>query len=310
MEGKTWEFIVEVESPILLDDLETTVQEGEGLHFPLSRAYEGNLVNAHWNAFVKDMARRKKEDLKIALAAMEQDDRTAFDRSMVHIAGISSMYRLNDASISDGRNLILIAGMTDFKDYIGTTQHALKDEAFREMLMKAGIADFNDPNHYFSNPLATCSNIVTLDGKIPIGMRSETVAIYPGVPHIIGGYVKVNGDNKPDFSVKDVDIFENMRKELKQEIGLGEKDIVGVDFLGIVRNRITRGPEALYNVRINITAEELHECWNTKSRDKYEHRNITYHSKKELPRFLEENRDKMVPSGEATLTIFLEHSKD
>ncbi len=303
MNNKTYELIVEVEKPLLIDDLETVIKEGEGLSFPINRSYEANLINSHWNKFIIDMAHRKREDI---MDSITSNNLILYDDCIKHIAGISSMYRLNNAALS-GKTLELVLGVTDFKDYIGTTQHALIDEQFRNRLIAAGMADHNDPNHYFANPLAVCANIVTSDGFIPVGMRGDTVAIYKNMPHVIGGYVKVNGNNKPDFSVKDVDLSDDMIKELGQELGLQRDDIEKIYFLGIVRNKAIRGPEIMYHVQLNINSDELMRRWAKQSRDKFEHRNITLHSKDELPIFLEKYKGKMVPSGEATLSLFIQH---
>ena len=300
---KTWELIVEPERPIAVADLETEVREGSGLHFPISRSYLFNLVNTNWNRFIVDMASRKREDIKRGL---DMGDDPLFYGSIKHIAGISSMYRLSDAHL-EGGVLRVTAGMTDFKQYIGTTQYALEDEDFRQLLIDAGVEDHDDLNHYFANPIACCTNIVTSDGKVPLGMRSQKVAIYPGVPHVIGGYVKVNGDNNPDFSVRDVDFSQNLLKEVSQELGIDREQIAHIDFLGIVRNCVTRGPEFMYNIQLTIDAKELHERWHTQSRDKFEHRNIDFHDRGKVPDLLDQHRGKMVPSGEANLELFVRH---
>jgi len=300
---KTWELVAEVARPIPVSELEILIHEGSGLHFPLHRSYEMNLINDNWNKFIVSMASEKKQDL---LEAIAKGDERAFAKAVRHIAGINSWYRLNSARM-DGKLLRLDLGLTNFKEYIGTTQHALKDEEFRKRLMDAGIADDNEPNTYFSNPLSGCTAIVTSDGYLPIGMRGKAVAIYPSVPHIIGGYVKVNGSNKPDFTTKDVDLFANMLQELREELAISNEEIAGADFLGIVRNRITRGPEMMYVMKVALDKSEVENRWRTKSKDKYEHRQITFYKERDVPEFLRENEGKMVPSGEATLTLFNRH---
>ncbi len=295
----TWELIIEPKSPIPINELELVIKEGDALQFPLHRSYENNLINDYWNKFIVDMALRKKDNLE------NSNKEEHFIRAIKHIASISSMYRLNNASLNKNQ-LKLRLGLTDFKEYIGTTQEALINNSFRKKLINAGTEDHNDPNYYFANPLAVCTNIITSDNKIPIGMRSNTVAIYKNVPHIIGGYVKVNGENKPDFSVKDVNLFDNILKELEQELGLNQEHIISSDFLGLVRNNITRGPEMIYNMTLNITSEELIYSWKHNSEDRFEHRDINFYDKNELPKFININKGKMVPSGEAALTLFLE----
>lgn len=199
----TWEMIVEAEPPIAVSKLELAVTQGRDLEIPLSRSDLINDINAYWNVFTKDMALRQKEKIRDALVA---GDDGAYTRAIQHIAGISSMYRLNHASLA-GSRLALDIGVTDFKEYIGTTQRALSDPAFRSRIIAAGVEDHNTPHHYFANPLATCAVLVTSDGYVPVGLRGNTVAIYPNTHHVVGGYVKINERRKVGFSAADIDLF-------------------------------------------------------------------------------------------------------
>jgi hypothetical protein len=298
-----WEMLVEPERSIPLSALELIVHQGENLKIPFSRSDLINDINEYWSTFTKDMALRFKDRIRDAL--MRGDDE-AYARAIQHISGISSMYRLNGASL-DNTRLVLNIGVTDFKEYIGTTQRALQDPSFRTRIMNFGLEDHANPNYYFANPLSTCAVLVTADNYVPIGLRGNTVAIYPNTHHIIGGYVKINEDKSTSFCEKYIDLFANMKKELEQEIGVTSPDITSVDFLGIARNTITRGPEALYFVQLTLTRDELEQRWKNRARDKYEHRNLTFYPKAELCCFLEQQKGNIVPSGEAALTLFMQH---
>ncbi len=98
-----------------------------------------------------------------------------------------------------------------------------------------------------------------------------------------------------------------MKKELEGEVGVTPADFISVDFLGVARNKITRGPEALYVVRLTISGDQLRERWRTAAEDKYEHRNLTFYTKPELLVFLDQQHGKIVPSGEAALTLYAKH---
>lgn len=300
---RTWEMVVEAEHPIAVSGLEVIVTQGKGLEIPLRRSDFINEINAYWNTFTCDMAVRQKEKIR---AALESGADAAYIRAIKHIAGISSMYRLNSALL-DGSRLILNIGVTDFKEYIGTTQRALFDLQFRSRLIAAGMEDCGSSDHYFANPLSTCAVLVSADGYIPIGFRAKSVAIYPETYHTIGGYVKVNSGNKACFSEYDVDPFKNMKKELEGEMGVHDTDFTSVEFLGIARNRITRGPEALYVVRFTLSRDELIKRWRTKAEDHYEHKNLTFYTNSELLSFIEQYRGNIVPSGEAAFTLFAKH---
>lgn len=300
---KTWKMIVQPGAPIDVSNLQVVIQEGSRLEFPLRRSNLANKVNANWNAFIADMAGKKKEDVRAALSA--EDDKK-YAGCIKHIAAIGSMYRFCGAML-EGNRLELSVGITDFKDYVGTNAHALLDAGFRQLLLDAGIADANDASYYFANPLATCANIVTSEGKVSLGMRGPNVAIYPNVPHVIGGYVKVNAKNSDSFSANDINFSKYMGQELEEELGLKDADLIRMDFFGIVLNKATMGPEIVYNARLNLDAKQLEESWRTKSRDRFEHRNITFYSPEDVAEVLKQNEGRMVPSGEAALTLFLQN---
>jgi len=298
--NQTWSVIVEPSEPVPITNLSVMITEGLSPAFPITRAYEMNLMNSNWTQFILEQARVNKKELQ------GTTDESVYYGLIKRVASISSMLRLNNASL-ESDELTLELAITNFKDYIGTTQSALIDPEFREQLMQAGVEDQGDPSFYFANPLATCVNIVTSDGLVPVGMRSDKVAIYPNVPHVIGGYVKVNGDNNPNFKVADIDLYNNMLKELREELGVSEDQLSSIDFRGIVRNNITQGPEMVFNAIINLTGDELLANWSSNSRDRFEHRNITMYNRADLVKFLEQWSGLMVPSGEAALRLYLKH---
>lgn len=301
MADKKYEMIIEPSRPIPLSELETMISDGEGLNFPLSRSYEFNLTNSYWNSFVSRMTEARKDDFK---AALDSGNTAKLQKIVENISGISSMYRLNSAALS-GNKLSLEVGVTDFKSYICTCGQAIDNPEFRRLLIDAGLNDYSDMNHYFANPLATCANIVTSDGYMPLGMRSKKVATYPDCLSVIGGFVKVNGNNKPDFTSRDVDFFTNMRQELTEELGLEAKDLNDVEFIGIHRTSATRHPEIQYNVPINMTKDELLESWRTKAEDKFEHRNISFYKTSELGNVIDRFGDRITPTGEAVLRSYM-----
>ncbi|MBI5002634.1 hypothetical protein HZC31_04570 [Candidatus Woesearchaeota archaeon] len=300
---QTWEMVVEPKHPIAVSELELTVTQGRNLEIPFERAALIDEINDYWNSFIQDMALRQREKIRDALA---RGDNAAYTQAIQHIAGITSMYRLNYASL-DGSQLALNIGVTDFKEYIGTTQRALSDSVFRSRIITAGLEDCADSNYYFANPLATCAVLVTADGYVPVGLRGNTVAIYPNTYHVVGGYVKINEEKKANFSVADVDPFANMKKELEGEMGLVDTTMASAAFLGIARNKITRGPEALYAIHLAFSKNDLMESWRATAKDKYEHRNLTFYATADLSTFLTKERGCIVPSGEAALTLFARH---
>jgi len=298
MPQKTWEMIVEPEEPVPVEDLRTRVEEGEGLSFPLHRAYEMNQVDQYWTDFCVKMAGKKWEDIK---EAIENFDVITYNKTIRHISGINTLFRLDSASFQAG-TLAMKLAFTDFKEYIGTNIAAKEYPSFRALLMVAGEEDADNPDLYFSNALSTNVAILTSDGFIPIGLRGTEVASYPEAYHVFGG--KARFDNNVE---QDIDFSQNAVEELLSETGVRRTELQTLDWTGISKNLQTREPETMYAASLNLTKRQFHDKWRDESPDKYEHRNIEYKSATELPSFMEETQRNFVPTGEAALTKLIQH---
>lgn len=98
-----------------------------------------------------------------------------------------------------------------------------------------------------------------------------------------------------------------MKKELEGEMGILDNDLLSASFLGIARNRVTQGPEALYVAQLGFSKADLMESWQSTAKDTYEHRHLTFYTKSDVLLFLEQQKGHIVPSGEAALTLFARH---
>ena len=237
--------------------------------------------------------------------ALKRKDTGTIRRMTQQIGGVGQKHRLSRAFL-DGKKLHLALGSTNYMEVVGTNERSINDSEFRARLMQAGIEDAADPQKYFADPLAVCSVVYGKDPQsgeiyIPIGLRSDKVMIYPRVHHVFGGLVNVGPARTA------VDIGGNSRRELREEIGLTDKETAIGQFYGIIRQGPSRIPEAIGCIPIFIGREELEERWRTSASGKFEHRNITFYGIGELPSFLEEHGTTMVPSGAAALTKFLEY---
>ena len=327
--------IIDTERPIRMGDLEIIVGDGSPLSYPNARLALANELNQAWRDYIVDMTGRRVNEIVDAsvkiklgelvskyfepvkifsagylrkLGADLQVSKKELVEIVTQIARIDSLYRFCGAEL-EGNTLTLALGNTDFKEYIGTTSKASIPEQkdFRERLVQAGIDDFNDENYYFSNPLATCAVVVTSDGYVPLGLRSNVVAIYPNTWHTFGGYNKPNPKNEENFQPGKIDLLTQLMNELSGEAGITDADVRERYFLGIARNVVTRGPEALFYVQLDITKSELERRWLTIAPDRFEHRNVTFYRISGLSGFIDQHRGRMVPTGEACLVKYNEH---
>jgi len=302
MGGNTWESIVEPEKPIHFSELEVKVAEGEELILASRRPELYNKVLDYWNQQQVNATLARADELADALA---RKDENRISRMSRQIGGVNQKYRLSRAFLEGGTLHLALSG-TNYMDFIGTNVQAINDSQFRERLMNAGIDDYADPNHYFASPLGVCAVVYVFSDRkrekssvyVPIGWRSDKVMIYPNVPHVFGGFLDVDG--------KKLSIDGHLRKELREEMGLSEEEMGGGSFYGIIRHRPSRHPEAIGGIPIYLSQEELEQSWKKNAPGKFEHRNISFYKVEELAGFLEEYGEKMVPSGAAALTKFLE----
>ncbi len=299
--------IVDVEKPIPINDLETIIIEGSNLSFPLiKRADLYNEMVNKWNDFLVEMAGRMKEKIRGAINDGSDDD---YNRYILRIASNGSRYRLDSVTLkskySDGMNvkgaiLEMSIGLTSFMEYMSTGVAADHHPEYRRKLINAGIEDAGNPYHYFANPLATCAAIITKEGYSMVGQRSKYVSTHPGWYNVVGGFVRPNEFNDPNFSLEKIDFYENMKQELNEEVGVDDEDIQHSFFSGIVRHGTSLHPELMYIVNLNLDKNELLDKWKV-AKDNFEHKNLLFVPVEKLYEFVRDSEESFSPSGEAVL---------
>jgi len=289
----SYKIILEPTKPIPVTDLKIGIIQGKDLYFPLTRMDLLHRMSDYFNKHIVNMAQKGKTDL--AWYGMH-GPRSMFDNEILHIASINTLYRYNDAMLNEN-NLNLKLGVTDFREWIGTSVQAAADKDFCEDMHRAGIADDDNAFLYFSLPLSNCAAIVTSDSKVAVGLRSEKVAYLPNTYHVVGGMCRTK--NKIDFS--------EMREELVSEMGIFESNISKADFVGMVADKKTGDPELMYIVFLGMDEAGLRDSWQRKAPDKYEHKKLEFVDREKLRGFIDDNYGRIVPSGEATLEAYLKY---
>ncbi len=314
-----WEPLVEPPEPIPFSDLEIIVAEGDPFIVGLRRPELYREILEYWDKSQLEQTIVRARDLATALL---QPDEAKIARLQKQIGGVEPKLSLSRA-VLEGNKLYLAINSVNFMDYTGTNVRASHDPEFRGRLMQAGREDYGDPNHYFANPLAVNAVVYglnqgernprsapdnpTLDNPTPdnsnyvvIGKRSDKVNFYPNVYHVIGGYINASTDRKK------IDLAGNLRRELQEEIGLGEEQMGELLFQGIIRQIPSRVPEVICSLPIYASKEEVERSWRERSPGKFEHRNINFYPLLEIPAFLEEHSSSMIaPSGQAALMYLL-----
>lgn len=124
-------------------------------------------------------------------------------------------------------------------------------------------ADQHGPQ-VMANPVGTSVALLSSDGMLVFGRRSQRVALYPGFAHPFGGTMEPSTDGTP------LDILGEMRRELTEEAGLAAQDLLDLRVIALIEDRHLRQPELVYAARTTLTAAEIasrldqHEhtaCW-------------------------------------------------
>ena len=99
-----------------------------------------------------------------------------------------------------------------------------------------------------ANALGTSAALVSSDGWLVFGVRSQAVGLYPGRAHPFGGTLDPTANP---------DLLSEMARELREEIGLEADDIAELRCIGIGEDPLLRQPELLYLARSHRSQDEL-----------------------------------------------------
>lgn len=105
-----------------------------------------------------------------------------------------------------------------------------------------------------ANAVGTSAALVSGDGWLVFGRRSQAVALYQGWAHPFGGVLEPR---------EPIDLLAEMRRELHEEIGLAEADISDLACIGLVRDPSLRQPELLYLAHTSLSCSALEKRLDT-----------------------------------------------
>lgn len=99
-----------------------------------------------------------------------------------------------------------------------------------------------------ANPVGVSPALETSDGYLLLGRRNESLAYYPSRTHPFAGALEPRDKG---------DLFAAVRRELSEELALGDADIVDVRCTGVAEDRALRQPELLFRVRTTKTRRQI-----------------------------------------------------
>jgi 8-oxo-dGTP pyrophosphatase MutT (NUDIX family) len=137
---------------------------------------------------------------------------------------------------AEGDQLGLTLGKVSYKEFVGTNQ------------TQAYVRYLHGPE-VLADPLGVSSALITDDGFILLGRRSERVMQYGGRIHPIGGIVE-----PPDKPGDPPDPFDAMLAEVLEEIRVPSENVRDFTLLGLVRDKNTVQPELIFDMRLDMEA--------------------------------------------------------
>jgi 8-oxo-dGTP pyrophosphatase MutT (NUDIX family) len=144
------------------------------------------------------------------------------------------MCRLESFS-ADTAELRLSVSKTSYKAFVGTNLHHPE------------VADHCGPS-CLANALGISCAVVSADDYLLLGQRNKRVAYYPGRIHPFAGALEPR---------EPMDIFDEARRELKEELGFTSLDIAEMRCLGLVEDLSLRQPELICLVCSTIRQDEI-----------------------------------------------------
>ncbi len=131
--------------------------------------------------------------------------------------------------------LHLVLSRTTYKAFLGTN------------MRNPQLADQYGPS-ILANPLGVSPALVSSDNFLLLGRRNASVAYYPHKLHPFAGAIEPR---------EDLDVFDDVRRELREELSFDVGDVADVRCTGIVEDVALRQPELIFAVRSTRTRSQI-----------------------------------------------------
>jgi 8-oxo-dGTP pyrophosphatase MutT (NUDIX family) len=160
------------------------------------------------------------------------------------------MCRMESCSASDEGKLLLRLSRTSYRIFLGTN------------MTHPNLAEEYGPA-ILANPIGVSPALISSDGFLLLGRRNDSVAYYPHRLHPFAGALEPR---------EKLDIFDEVRRELREELGFGPQDVSEIVCTGIIEDPVLRHPELVFAVRSTksreqiqsqVKDEEHHASWST-----------------------------------------------
>jgi hypothetical protein len=129
------------------------------------------------------------------------------------------------------QRLDLVLSRTSYRPFLGTN-----------------LTNPNLPPDVSANPLGLSSPLESADGYLLLGQRNDQVAYYPNRVHPFAGALEPH---------EPLDVFAEIRRELREELSFGDADISSIRCIGLAEDERLRQPELLFHVHAIQTRAQI-----------------------------------------------------
>lgn len=224
-----------------------------------------------------------KEKLRLA----EAGKRTLYNGLQGRLIKSEVLVKKDDAAQHTSRvnGLRLVLGTTCYRDFVGTN------------LYNAHLAETYGLS-CLANPLGTSAVIITADGYLLYGRRSDRVGFHAGYLHTFGGSLEA-ADQTADGSF---DVFSAIRRELREELHLADGEITELVCTGLVRDHQIMQPELLFDASVSVTRDELLARFNAETDPEHDAIEVCYDEPNSIISFIE-RAGKIAPVAVASIML-------
>ena len=210
--------------------------EAAGLVIDLFGRYAQDRLVQSWS----DIPRRSTAQVDEAIAATWECERTqaARDGRALFNGELGRLVRVEATASA----LRLELGTTCYRDFLGTN------------LRGDFLATSEHPDE-LANPLGTSVIVLTDDGFLAFGRRSEQVNYHARHLHAFGGML----EDADRITGGGYDVFGAAVRELGEEINVRPEMIGEIVIFGLVRDTSIMQPELLFEASVRLSREELEE---------------------------------------------------
>lgn len=239
------------------------------LEFPIVGLWKPGQISISWTENSRPIIPQVE-------ALIEQAWQKARSRPGIHLFD-GPMCRLEAIDARPDR-MHLTLSKSSYKPFVGTN------------MSNPQIAD-QYGNAALANPVGLSALVISSDDYLLLGRRNAHVAYYPSRVHPFAGCLE---------PAENLDIFDDVRRELAEELSIEPQEISEMLCTGVARDLSLRQPEFIFAVRVNRTLKEIEA-----QVDPEEHRGIfnTRSDRKAIEAALSQN-DGFTPVGSASLLLW------